>query len=262
MGIPLVRGRALEHSDTSLAPRVVVINETMARTLFPNEDPLGRPVDIQRDVDYEVVGVVGDVRVEGLHSRPRLAFYTSYLQQPTLTMRLAIRTAVDPSSLAEGVRKVVWNRDRDIPVAGLSSMDAIIARKMSNDKVVALSVALFASVAMLLAAFGLYGVLAYYVSRRTHEIGVRVALGAGARDLLLQVMKRGLLLVAAGVALGLVGAFWAARLLQQILFGIGPTDPATFVSVSFFFALVGLVACWLPARKSLKVNPVVALAVQ
>jgi putative ABC transport system permease protein len=262
MRIPLLYGRGLEDSDNAQARPVVVINETMAKTLFPNEDPLGRPVDIQRDVDYEVVGVVGDVRVEGLHSRRRLAFYTSYLQQPTLTMRVAIRTAIEPTSLVEGVRNAVWSQDRDIPVPGLSSMDAIIARKVSNDKVVTLSVTLFASVAVLLAVFGLYGVLAYYVSRRTHEIGVRVALGAGAKDLLLQVMKRGLLLVAAGIALGLVGSFWASRLLQQILFGITPTDTTTFVAVSVFFALVALVACLIPARKALKVNPVSALAVQ
>ena len=262
MGIPLLYGRGLDASDTAQARRVVVINETMARTLFPGENPLGRPVDIQRDVDYEVVGVVGDVRIEGLHSRRRLAFYTSYLQQPTLSMRLALRTAMDPTSLAEVVRKTVWNRDRDIPVAGLSSMDAVIARKVSNDKVVTLSVTLFASVAMLLAACGLYGVLAYYVSRRTHEIGVRIALGARAGDLLTQVMKRGLQLVAAGIALGLVGASLASRFFQQILFGIEPTDAATYVVVGSFFALVALAACWIPARKALAVDPVKALSAE
>jgi putative ABC transport system permease protein len=188
--------------------------------------------------------------------------YSSYMQQPTLTMRIAIRTAIEPVSLAEVVRSAVRNRDRDIPVVGLSSMDEIIARTVSSDRVVALSVTLFASVAVLLAALGLYGVLAYYVSRRTHEIGVRMALGAGARDVLMQVMKRGLLLVAAGILLGLVGAFWASRLLQQILFDVAPTDAATFVAVSLFFALVALVACLVPALKALKVNPVSALAAQ
>ena len=188
--------------------------------------------------------------------------YSSYFQQPTLTMRVALRTAIEPTSLAEDVRGAVWKQDRDIPVTGLSSMDEIIARKVSDDKVVAFSVTLFASVAVLLAALGLYGVLAYYVSRRTHEIGLRVALGAGARDILMQVMKRGLLLVAAGIALGLVGAFWASRLLQQMLFGIAPTDVSTYIGVSLFFALVALVACLIPARKALKVNPVSALSVQ
>ena len=140
MGIPLLQGRGIDASDTAQAPKVLVINETMARTLFPNEDPLGRPVKIWQDVDYEVVGVVGDVRVSGLQYAPRLTMYGSYFQQPTLTMRLAIRTAYEPTSLAEAVRNVVWSHDRDVPVAGLTSMDEIIARTVSNDKVVALSV--------------------------------------------------------------------------------------------------------------------------
>jgi putative ABC transport system permease protein len=177
-------------------------------------------------------------------------------------MRLAIRTAIEPTSLAEEVRNVVWKQDRDIPVAGLLSMNDIIARSVSSDRVVTFSVTLFAAVAILLAALGLYGVLAYYVSRRTHEIGVRIALGACARDVLAHVMKRGLLLVAAGNALGLVGAFCATRLLQQMLFGVGPTDATTFVAVSMVFVIIALVACWIPARKAIKVNPVNALAVQ
>jgi predicted permease len=269
MGIPLIHGRGIEAGDMVQAPRILVINETMARTLFPDEDPLGRLVsvpgffmNVQQDVDYEVVGVVGDVRLEGTRYTPRMAMYASYYQQPTLTMRLAIRTAIEPTSLAESIRNVVWNHDRDIPVVGLESMETIIARTVSSDKVVALSVALFASVAVLLAALGLYGVLAYYVSRRTHEIGVRVALGAGARDVIMQVLKRGLHLVTVGIVLGLVGAFWASRLLQQLLFDVAPTDAATFVVVSLFFAVVALIACLIPARKALNVNPVNALAAE
>ena len=262
MGIPLLHGRGINTFDTAQTPRVLVINETMARTLFPNEDPLGRMVDIQRDVDYEVVGVVGDVRVSGLRRSPRLAMYSSYFQQPTLIMRLGIRTAIEPTSLAKAVQSAVWNLDRDVPVVGLLSIDEIIARTISNDKVVALSVTLFASVALLLAAFGLYGVLAYYVSRRTHEIGICIALGAEAGDVIQPILRRGMLLVATGIALGLVGAFWATRLLQQILFDVAPADAATFVVVSIFFAVVALVACLIPARKALQVDPVAALAAQ
>ncbi len=188
--------------------------------------------------------------------------YGSYFQQPTLTMRLAIRTAYEPTSLAEAVRSVVWSHDRDVPVAGLTSMDEIIARNVSNEKVVALSVTLFASVAVLLAAFGLYGVLAYYVSRRTHEIGICIALGAEAGDVIRPILRRGMSLVAAGIVLGLVGAFWATRLIQQILFDVAPTDATTFVVVSVVFAAVALVACLIPARKALQVDPVTALAAQ
>jgi putative ABC transport system permease protein len=188
--------------------------------------------------------------------------YSSYFQQPTLRMRVAIRTAIKPSSLTKSVRSVVWNQDRDIPVAELSSMEEIIARSASSDRVIALSVTLFGSAAMFLAALGLYGVMAYSVSRRNFEIGVRVALGATPRDVLILVLKKGMVLVAAGIALGLLGAFWAARLLQQILFDIAPTDRATFVTVGLVFAVVALVACWVPARKALKVDPVNALSVR
>jgi putative ABC transport system permease protein len=262
MGIPLLHGRGIDASDTAQARKVLVINETMARRLFPNEDPLGRPVKIWQDADYEVVGIVGDVRVGGLQYAPWLTMYGSYFQQPTLTMRLAIRTAYEPTSLAEAVRSVVWNHDRDIPVAGLTSMDEIIARTVSNEKVVALSVTLFASVAMLLAAFGLYGVLSYYVSRRTHEIGIRIALGADGGDVMRPILRRGISLVASGMVLGLAGAFWVTRLFQQILFDVAPTDATTFVVVSVFVAAVALGACLIPARKALRVDPVTALAEQ
>ncbi len=262
MGIPLLRGRAVEASDVSQATPVLVINETMARTLFPDRDPLGRPVNIGGDLVCEVIGVVGDVRVSGPRYRPRFVMYSSYFQQPTLTMRVALRTAIEPTSLFEEVRSTVWKQDRDIPVTELSSMEEIIARRVSSDKVVTFSVTLFASVAALLAALGLYGVLAYYVSRRTHEIGIRMALGAEATDLLKQVMRRGLLLVAAGITLGLVGALWVSRLLQQMLFDTTPTDVTTYIGVSSFFVLVALVACFLPALKALRVNPVKALAAE
>jgi putative ABC transport system permease protein len=263
MGILLLRGRGIEASDSAQAPKVLVINETMARKLFPNEDPLGRPVKIwDEDDPYEVVGIVGDVRVGGLQYAPRLTMYGPYTQQPTLVMRLAIRTAYDATSLAEAVRNVVWSHDRDVPVAGLTSMDEIIARTVSNEKVVAISVTLFASVAVLLAAFGLYGVLAYYVSLRTHEIGICMALGANAGDIIQPILGRGLKLVATGIALGLVGAFWVTRLFQQILFEVAPTDATTYVVVSFFFAAVAIGACLIPARKALRVDPVTALAVQ
>ena len=260
MGIPLLSGREIDASDSAQNSPVLVINETMARRLFPNENPLGQKVTVGRNVDSEVIGVVGDVRVSGPRYRPRLVMYGSYFQEAELTMRIAIRTALEPNTLFMDVRNAVWKRDRDIPITGITSLEEIIARKVSSERVVALAVTLFAAVAMLLAALGLYGVLAYYVSRRYFEIGVRVALGAKPKDVFFLVVKRGLLLVGNGIALGLVAAFWASRLLQQILFETAPTDAATFVTVSLVFALVALVACLIPARKALKVNPVAALA--
>lgn len=259
MGIPLLHGRAIGASDGANAPRALVINETMARRIFPDEDPLGRPVNV-RGIAYEVVGVVGDVHIEGLRYTPRAVMYASYYQQPTLTIRIAIRSEFELVSLVETVQTVVWGQDRDVPVVGLLSYDAIIARALSNDKVVALSVTLFASVALLLAALGLYGVLAYYVSRRTHEIGICIALGADAGDVLRPILRKGMSLVATGLALGLVGAFGATRLFQQLLFDIASTDVTTFILVSVFFVVVALAACLLAGRKALQVEPVKALA--
>jgi predicted permease len=263
MGIPLLHGRGIESSDLGDAPRAMVINETMARTLFPNEDPLGKLVSVSRnDSTYEVVGVVGDVRIEGAKFAPRMAMYLSYMQPPTLTMRVGVRTAIEPASLATEVRDAVWNRDHDVPVTGFESMNEVIARRVSDDKVVAISVTPFSTVAVLLAALGLYGVLAYYVSRRSHEIGIKVALGADAVQVMRPILRRGLSLVAVGLVLGLAGGFWATRALQRILFNVAPTDVATFVFVCVFFSVVALVACALPALKALRVDPLIALAAQ
>jgi putative ABC transport system permease protein len=259
MGVPLLRGRGIDTTDTAQAKRVLVVNETMARTLFPDENPIGQLVNIGSDIDCEVVGVVGDVRVSGPRYRPRFTMYSSYLQQPTLTMRLALRTTGEAAAVTAGYRRAVWRRDRDIPIPELISMEQIIARSVSGDSAIAVSVTLFAAVAALLAALGLYGVLAYSVSRRSHEIGVRIALGAQAKHVIIEVMKRGLHLVAAGILIGLAAAFWASRFLQRILFETAPTDAATFVVVSLLFMLVALIACLIPACKALKVSPVSAL---
>ena len=263
MGIPLLRGRGLEASDRFGSPPVLVINETMARTLFRDQNPLGKRVAVPiHDAVFEVVGVVGDVRIEGTRYTPRMAMYASFYQHPSLTMRVAIRSEIEHASLATAVRDVVWNSDRDIAVSGLTRTDEVIAHKVSSEKVVATSVTLFAAVAVLLAALGLYGVLAYYVNRRRHEIGIQVALGADSGQVLRPILKKGLSLVVLGIALGLVGAFWGARLLQTLLFEVEPTDAATFVFVSLFFTVVASVACLVPALRALKVDPVTVLAAQ
>jgi putative ABC transport system permease protein len=184
------------------------------------------------------------------------------MQHPTLTMRVGVRTAIDPVSLAAEMRDAVWKSDRDVPVTGVESMDAIVARRVSDDKVVAISVSLFAVVAVFLAALGLYGVLAYYVNRRQHEIGIKVALGADRGQVMRPILSRGLSLVATGIGFGLIGAFWTARVLQRVLFDVAPTDPPTFVFVCLFFGCVALVACLIPARRALKVDPVTVLAAQ
>jgi len=263
MGIPLMHGRGIEPSDHADAPRVMVINETMARKLFPDQDPLGQRVTVSRgNAVFEVVGVVGDVRNQGAKYSQRMTMYLPYMQFPTLTMCVAVRTAIDPVSLATEMRDAVWKSDRDVPVTGIESMEAIAAHALSDNKVVALSVALFAAVAVLLAALGIYGALAYYVNRRQHEIGIKVALGANRVQVMRPILSRGLSLVVVGIGLGLIGAFWSARVLQRMLFDVAPTDAPTFVFVSLFFGCVALVACLIPARRALEVDPVTVLGVE
>jgi len=261
MGIPLLQGRDIDRSDTEDSPPVLVINETMARTLFPDQNPLGRQVvvDVGEDMTAEIIGVVGDVRMSAPRYSARLAMYGSYFQQPYYRMRLAIRTATDPTSIAPGLRDAVWSQDRDIPVADLSTMSELISRSVSSDRVMAFSLSLFAAVAMSLAAIGLYGLLAYYVSKRVHEIGVRVALGAGTKDIVKLVVNRGLKLVVAGLVAGLMAAFWSTRLIQQMLFNVEATDPVTFATVCLFFGIVALIACLVPAWRALRVDPLLAL---
>jgi predicted permease len=261
MGTPLLLGRVLEPSDRADVPLVLMINETMAQQFFPGQNPIGRQVvfDAGESVTGEVVGVVADVRVSRLSQSPYQAFYRSYLQWPHATMRLAIRVDGEPTSVAPQVRQAVWNLDSDIPVTELATMEQLIAGSMSDRRVIALSLTLFASVALFLAAIGLYSVLAYYVSRRVHEIGVRVALGAGAAQLVRLVLRRGITLVATGIAVGLAGAFALTRLIQQMLFGVEPTDATTFVGVIVLFAMIALIACLIPAWRAVRVDPVAAL---
>jgi len=263
MGVPLLHGRGIESSDHADAPYVTVINETMARKLFPDQDPLGQLVTVSGDdAPYEVVGVVGDIRNQGAKYSQRMTMYLPYMQFPTLTMRVGVRTAIDPVSLAAEMRDAVWKSDRDVPVTGIESMEMIAARSVSDEKVVAISVTLFAAVAVLLAALGIYGALSYYVNRRQHEIGIKVALGADRGQVLRPILSRGFSLVVVGVGLGIVGSFWITRLLQQVLFDVAPTDPSTFVFACLSFGCVALVACLIPARRALKVDPVTVLGAE
>ena len=261
MKIPIIMGRDIEESDIADKTPVMVINQTMADSLFPGENPIGGQVavDMGEIINVEVVGVVGSVRLSGLRYSPRLAMYGSYLQQPYSTMRLAIRTDGNPSLLASALRDAVTRLDRNIPLAELVSMESLISGNLSGQRIVTASLSLFSMVALLLTAVGLYGILAFYVSKRTHEIGVRMALGASSAIVLGSILKRGLTLVSMGLVAGLIGAFGATRLIQQMLFDTEPTDPITFLLVTIFFIAVALPACLLPGWKAMKVDPIVAL---
>jgi putative ABC transport system permease protein len=262
MDIPVRAGRDVRRSDVRESPLIMVINETMARTLFAEQDPLGRQVAVDMGGDeptlLEVVGVVGDVKISSLSSDVDMVMYFAYGQRPLSTMRLAVRTAGSPSAVVGPLRNALTEMDRDIPLAGAATMDDVLADSVSFTRTIMGALGLFAAVALFLAALGLYGVLEYYVARRRHEIGIRMALGAKAEHVFHMILKRGFALVATGIVLGVAGALGAGRFLQELLFQVETTDFATFLGVTVFFGAVALLACLIPARRALGVDPVVA----
>ena len=261
MGIPLLSGRGIEASDAEGAPPVLVISQTTADTIFSGVDPVGRRavVDFGQPVTFEVVGVVGDVKQNSLSSTQVATMYASHLQVPYSNMSIAVRTAVAPGSVVGALREAVWRLDPDIPIADVSTMEDLIGRTLATRRVRAVALSIFGGVALLLAAVGLYGVLAYWVNRRRHEIGIRVALGASSGNIVEMILKRGITLVGIGLVIGLAGAFAATRLLQDMLYNVEPFDVTTFILVSLFFAAVATIACLLPAWRALRVDPMIAL---
>jgi putative ABC transport system permease protein len=261
--IPLVAGRDLTASDRTGTPRVLVINQVMARTLFPGENPLGRRVMVATGSDpaaFEVVGVVGDARIYGVgQPAPMTMYATAHQFSRAMGLNLLVRTELDPETLAGAVRKLVAARDRDIPVENLVSLERLIGDSLRAERVTAITLALFSAVALLLASLGLYGVLAYYVTQRTHEIGVRMALGADTRTLLAHVLARSSLMVIPGLGLGLAGAFAGTRLIERLLYGVAPIDATAFATATVCLAAVALVASAWPAWRAARINPVQAL---
>lgn len=264
MGIPLVAGRDLASGDVLEGPPVVVINAAMARRYWANRNPIGRRVVVGATVGADVrprtiVGVVGDVRAAGLESEPAPAMYVCYFQNPWPTMNAVVRTVSDPASLAAAVRAQVRALDANQPVYNLRSLDEVLGGSLALRRTQARLLSVFTLAALLLAAVGVYGVVAHAVARRTHEVGIRMALGARRGDVLRLVVGQGIRPVAIGLALGCLGALGASKTLAGLLFGVAPTDAVTFAGASFVLLLVALAACWLPARRATRVDPVVAL---
>ncbi|HJQ32684.1 MAG TPA: ABC transporter permease [Pyrinomonadaceae bacterium] len=260
LGIPVKRGRAFTAADRQDAPPVVVINESMARSFFAGEDPVGKRIRTGDKAPWaEVVGVVGDVRHRGLDVDTRPEMFFPHLQTPSRQMTLVVRTSGDPVALAGPLRERVRELDRDQPVGNVKTMEAWVAESVASRRFSVLLLGVFAAVAAGLAALGLYGVVSYSVAQRTHEIGLRVALGARPRDVLRLVIRQGMALTLLGTAAGLLAALALTRLMSSLLFGVGATDPATFVTVPALLLVVALLACYLPARRATKVDPMVAL---
>jgi len=258
----LIRGRGVEERDVAAAPGVVVINEAMARAFWPTEDPVGKRMSIWRSGEpewREVVGIVGDIRHRGLSVPPEPEMYVPYAQQPWESFRLAIRTTADPMSLSPAMRQAVWSVDRGQPVMRVQSLEKIVATSFSGTTFYATLLAAFAGLALALASVGIYGALSYSVERRTREIGVRMALGARRKDVLVLVVSQGLKLAVIGLALGLIAAWATTRFIETLLYRVTPTDPVTFVGVSLLLLLISMLASWLPARRATKLDPITVL---
>jgi putative ABC transport system permease protein len=267
MGIQLLKGRFLSEQDEASGQRVVVISEAMANKFWPGEDAIGKRLSggrVNSQQDWrQVVGVVRDVRQFDLQAAPRPQMYLSYKQAGFFAPRdLVVKTTVEPSSLVSAVRKTVWEIDKDQPVASISTMDTILSESIARQRFSMLLLAIFAGIALVLAAVGIYSVMNYSVTRRTQEIGIRMALGAQRGAVLRLAIGRELKLVVIGLVIGIGSSLLLTRLMASLLFGVTPTDPITFVSISLVLVLTALVASYLPARRASKVDPIVALRFQ
>jgi putative ABC transport system permease protein len=265
VNVPLLKGRMIDAHDNDSSKLVIVVNQSLVRRDFEGEDPIGKRINLGgtrsdgQPIWFEIVGVVADVRNLELNAEPTPEIYTSYLQDPFANMSYVVRSEVEPESLVPAVREAVRQVDKAQPVADVREMEQLVSDASAQPRFNSLLLGIFASLALLLAAAGIYGVMSYAVTQRTHEIGVRVALGAQARDVLRLIIGHGLRLTFIGLALGLLCAMLMTRVMASLLYGVKPTDPWTFIMGAVIFIAVALVACYVPARRATKIDPLIAL---
>jgi putative ABC transport system permease protein len=260
MGMQLRAGRVFTDRDNSSSPRTVIINETTARRYFPNEDPIGKRIgNGEPDGWREIIGIIADVKHFALNQEVRPTMYLPNQQEPVRGLFLVVRSNNDPLSLVSAVRGEVSAIDKSLAVANVKTMERTITESIAPQRFTLLLIGIFAALALVLAAAGLYGVISYSVAQRTQEIGIRMALGAQAHDVLRLVINQGMFPTLTGVAIGLIGAFVLTRLISNLLFGVSATDPMTFGMIALLLGAVALLACWIPARRATKVDPMVAL---
>jgi putative ABC transport system permease protein len=261
MGIPLLAGRLFAPQDRVGSPGVCLLNERAARALFPKGDAIGQHIQIgrQHDAVREIVGIVGTIKDRWLSQNPRNEGYEPLAQRPDTDISVVLRSRGDPAQLAAGVREQIRALDAQQPVAEVFTLDEVIAKSVSLPRFRTVLLGAFAGLALVLASVGLYGVLSYSVTQRTQEIGIRIALGAQRSRIYSSVIARGMLLVGIGAAIGLVGAIWLTRFIATFLYGVTPRDPATLAEMVAVLALVAVLACWIPARRASRVDPLVAL---
>jgi putative ABC transport system permease protein len=260
--IPLKRGRLFTEHEVRERRDVVIINEALAKKYFPNEDPLGKRIIIEMKpphVPTEIIGIVGDVRHTKLDQDAEPMSYWPMAQMPYSFMTFTLRTRGDAAALTTAARNVIQTLDPQQPVGNVRTLESLVGSSIARQRFNTLLLSVFAVLALLLSAVGIYGVMSYAVAQRTHEIGIRAALGATASDILRLVLKRGMILILIGISAGLMAAFVLTRLIKNLLFGVDATDPLTFVVISLILIGVALVACFVPARRATKVDPMIAL---
>lgn len=263
--IPLVAGRTFEPTDRPGSRPVVVVSKMLAHQFFPGQDPIGKMLVLPgwgaagEGLYLEIIGVVDDVKDDGLGSKSRPIFYLPYRQLPTPVMELAIRVVGEPTKLAPAVRDAIWDIDKDVPVSEIGTLEGEVSRSTSSERFQTLLLSAFASMALVLTAVGLYGVLTYFVSQRSKELGIRLALGASSRSVIYEVVRKGLGMVLAGIVIGVPGGLAASRLLQSLLFETAGPEPLAYVLVCSVLFLVAIGACALPALRAVRLDPVQAL---
>jgi putative ABC transport system permease protein len=263
MSIPLLRGRGFSQQDVPSAPRVAIVSEALARNYFPNQDPVGKRIIFgfppDSNIPREVIGIVGDVRDVAASLNPGPMMYVPYAQAPFWGAVIVTKTNLSTSAVASAIRREVRKIDADLPVTDIASYPDALHTAVAEPRFRTLLFGLFGILALILAAVGIYAVLSFSVVQRTQEIGIRISLGAQPGQVLGLVIGQGLKLVLLGIAVGSAIALGLTRMMASLLFGVAPTDPWTFVGVATLLALVALAACYIPARRALRVDPMTAL---
>jgi predicted permease len=262
MGIPLLAGREFTETDNATSARVMVINQTMARQFWPTENPVGHRVTMKDwgpPLTGEIVGVVGDIKTNGLDAAVGPMIYWPYPQFPQLFNTIVVHSDGDPLRLIPALKAAIWAVDRNQPISDVETLDHILSESVATRRLYMILLGVFSAAALLLAAVGIYGIVSYSVSQRIHEMGIRLAVGAERIDVLLLILKQGTRLALIGIATGIVVTLLLTRLMSHLLFGVSPTDPLTFALVAILLTLVTILACYIPARRATRVDPMVAL---
>jgi putative ABC transport system permease protein len=264
MGMTLIKGRDFTARDDLKSTPVAIINETLARQFFPDQDPLGKRINPSFSLGgeplmREIIGVVRDAKHASLRAAPEPETYVAHAQHPRPSMTLVMRAGSDPNRLVAAVRSEVQGLDNELPVFSVKTLDQYMTASVAEPRFNTLLLGLFAALALILTAIGLYGVMSYTVTQRTHELGIRMALGARPGDVLRLVIRQGMTMAAIGMVIGVAAAYGLTRLMTSLLYGVSATDPMTFAVVIALLTVVALLACYIPARRATKVDPMIAL---